>query len=627
MLQFDEDLRHWVREVSEHFHVKIFFKEMIGQLLFTFFGPAVTPILLGIYGKKAGLINRYFWPRRDAIVIYILSLCLIAGTLGSVLTLIIYRPSDITDIEVKFFCMMVVMRVVTICFKYAYMSSATWRRLNKKRHELSFLSSLLLIGGWDVVDDEMMLKYAEMSFIGIIGSRCQRDSLYLQFVAWPNTRDDLTALRHRIDGTTKSLFFRPTGLVWQKNFSRKAVMSVNSLRADPNSTNRTSSQNSTDDTSPEQDAQTKAALDEVIETAEDSDEEIPTLENVNFGKKLPMDDCDKQVFTAAGNGEMVALTDLFLYILRATLRTERAFVKEWAVRRYLFLASIATVLFPCICRSISGKHFLGETWASTVVIVGPWPLLVITYWGNLLFTYIAAKDMWRRRSLMHSCSALLSFQRHYRKHCPAEIDSLPVVDMTDPHSIEAWRKLRQLCQDWGRFFFWRIQGFTTMFLACVVVSCLDLVAKVTLPTWTEASNVNLMHILLTLFPAACVEICIISQVILGHCVNQAADHHSFLLNRHRLVLMSARQRTAADAVARGGDVPSNDDSLQRAIEFLEVLTADIDGEHRSNPVKLVGLYCGYSLLSVLYVIPFGVLTSLFNFCVQEETSWRCQSVG
>lgn len=79
------------------------------------------------------------------------------------------------------------------------------------------------------------------------------------------------------------------------------------------------------------------------------------------------------------------------------------------------------------------------------------PNWTMTY-ANMMFIETAVKDMWRRRALLRSCSALLSLQRMHRRGCPAEVDQLPMLDLTDPQTIESWRKLRQLCFDWGDIF-------------------------------------------------------------------------------------------------------------------------------------------------------------------------------
>jgi len=616
---FDEDLRSWVWEVSEHFHLKIFLIEMVGQSGYSFFGPLAWPVLMLLYGGSPALVNRSFLPRAGVglggNIPFIFGATFWVGFGAAMFSWFVYNPSDITDIELKFVFMMLIMRTVTVSFKYAFMTTRRWRELNHSVQDVAYLQSLLLIGGWAKVDEKQMMKFAEMSFIGVLGSRYQRDSLFLKFVPWPRSRDDLTDLRHRLDGTTKSLYHLPVGKILRAATPfRKAAVVVNMFSGESDlhqwcklnlqMLGMKSKEKQEDHADPE-----KTHCQQLV-MAHDK-------------KATPISTQDAVLFEQAMHGEHVSLCDLFLYLVRSVLRAEDAYVNDTYVRIAVMIVTIFLLLLPGFFRVASGRNFFGETWASTIMIVGPWPQTLIGFWGNNLFIYIAAKDMWRRRSLMRSCAAMLTFQRRYRMHCPAEVDCLPVIDLHDAHTIEGWRKLRQLCRDYGQFFYWRIQAFTSAFLLCVVLSLADFIASLTVPSLTETRNVSLLHIFMTLIPAGLVLACIVTQVVLGHEVNTSSDRHAFLLHRQRTVLMSAKQRAASDALARGQDPPDSDEPLQRAVDFMDVLCDDIDAEHKADPITLVGMYCGYSLLSALYFIPLGTFTRLFSFCAAEETSFRC----
>jgi len=627
-IYFDEDLREWVWEVSEHFHGKIFFIELVGQLLYTFFGPLVWPLLMLLYGSRAALINRSFYPRPDGSNIpFIVGILFWIGLMLAGFAWVSKRPEDITDVELKYVFLMVMMRNLTVSFKYAFMTTRQWRSLNVELKDVPYLQSLLLIGGWIEVSEKQMMKFAEMSFIGVLGSRYQRDSLFFRFMAWPRTREDLTSLRHRVDGTTKSLYHLPVGKILRASTPfRKAATVVNSFTGehDLHAWCRLHMAATAAATAKHPSNSKKDDIEEHdhVDMEKAKCKQLVLADSVS-AKAVPIAKEDAQLFEQAMHGEMVALTDLFLFMVRSTLRAERALISNRRVQQGCMLVSILMLLLPCLLRAAVGKQFFGENWASTMIIVGPWPSNLIAFWGNNLFIYIAAKDMWRRRSLMRSCAAMLTFQRKYREHCPAEVDCLPVVDMHDVNTIEAWRKLRQLCRDWGQFFFWRIQAFTSAFLVCVVISLADFVATLTVPELTKARHVSLLHFFMVLIPAGLVLICIIVQVVLGHEVNSSADRHVNLLHRQRLVFMSAKQRAAADAAMRGEEVPDNNESLQRSIDFLDCLCDSIEAEHKADPITLVGMYCGYSLLSALYFLPLGVFTTLFNFCAASETAWRC----
>mmetsp|Transcript_18997 Transcript_18997/g.44329 ORF Transcript_18997/g.44329 Transcript_18997/m.44329 type:complete len:722 (-) Transcript_18997:128-2293(-) len=616
-VHFDEDLREWVWEVSEHFHAKIFVIELVGQSAYSLFGPLSWPLLMLLYGGSPGLVNRSFLPRPGdgcgGQLPFILGALFWLGFGAALFCWFVYNPQDITRVELKFVGMMLVMRTLTVSFKYAFMTTRRWRELNQKVMDPAYLGSLLLISGWARVNEKQMLKYAEMSFIGILGSRYQRDSCFLKFVPWPRSRDDLTDLRHRLDGTTKSLYHLPVGKILRAGTPfRKAATVVNMF-------------------SGESDLHQWCKLNLQIAMGKEKEEDHVDPEKTHCkqlvmaqnNKAMPIKDQDAALFEQAMHGEHVSLHDLFLYMLRSVLRAEDSYVNDTYFRMGCMLLSILLLLLPGFFRVATGHNFFGDSWPTTLMIVGPWPLTLIGFWGNNLFIYIAAKDMWRRRSLLRSCAAMLTFARRYREHCPAEVDCLPVVDLHDAHTIEGWRKLRQLCRDYGQYFYWRIKAFTSAFLICVVLSLGDFIAGLTVPSLTEARNVKLLDFFMTLIPAGTVLACIVIQVVLGHEVNTSADRHTFLLHRQKTVLMSAKQRHASDAMAREEDIPESDEPLQRAIDFIDVLCDDIDAEHKADPVKLVGMYCGYSLLSALYFIPLGTLSQIISFCGAEATSHRC----
>eukprot|EP00403_Amphidinium_massartii_P007700 CAMPEP_0178385236 /NCGR_PEP_ID=MMETSP0689_2-20121128/7930_1 /TAXON_ID=160604 /ORGANISM="Amphidinium massartii, Strain CS-259" /LENGTH=774 /DNA_ID=CAMNT_0020005515 /DNA_START=56 /DNA_END=2381 /DNA_ORIENTATION=- len=622
LTHFDQDLREWVFEVSERFHVRVFLIELLGQTLYAFFGPFSLPILWMLYGGRPGLQNRGFWFRRELAVVWVMQLVFFAGIFCGGAIWICLRPKEIFSAEVKFILMNVVMRIITIALKYAYMSRQSWDQLNTSLADVEYLFSLLIVAGWSHVAHAQLMKYAEMSFIGVIGSRYQRDSLYLKFIAWPTTREALTQLRHRLDCTSKSLYHIPTGKVLMSSGPmRKAERLVNMLEEESPRISNTKSSGYM----PCMAEKLLGVGDGAMKGDLRRNEPMPTAMMDRTATQTTMEKCTETIFRAGLEGRIVPLTDLFVYIVQGVLRSEEAMLlREKPLVRII---AFSTVLLPSVLRFATwGSPFGGSSWTAAAV-VGTWPVALVCFFSNLDFIAVAAKDMWRRRALMRSCAALLTFQRHYRMNCPAEVDILPVIDLCDPHTIEAWRKLRQLCKDWGRYFFLRIQAFTTAFVACTLVITADLVAAVTIPWYTDLTGFNVVHLILSLTPAAALFICIMMQVHLGQEVNGAADRHIFLLRRQRVVMTSAKQRSAADFAARGDAPPPQNEALTRAIDFIDVLCDDIEAEHAADPVKLIGLYCGYSLISVLYFIPVTVLSTLFRFCTDEETRDRCLTLG
>ena len=87
---------------------------------------------------------------------------------------------------------------------------------------------------------------------------------------------------------------------------------------------------------------------------------------------------------------------------------------------------------------------------------------------------------------MRSCAAMLSVQREFRRHCPAEVDMLPVLDFAEVKTIAGWRKLRQLCHEWGKFYHLRIRAFSAQFFSFLCAILGDLMVGMLVPdTWSS----------------------------------------------------------------------------------------------------------------------------------------------
>merc|ERR1719215_197411 len=175
--------------------------------------------------------------------------------------------------------------------------------------------------------------------------------------------------------------------------------------------------------------------------------------------------------------------------------------------------------------------------------------------------------------------------------------------------------------DWGRFYFLRILNFMSLFALCVLALTVNLIMSLNIDWYRRESPVDLGDIVAVCNLLLCVILCIVAMVFLGGEVNNSSNRHCFLLTRQRLVLASARDRRRADARLRGEEVDERE--TDRAVDFLDVLCQDIKAEHCVRPVKLLGVYCGYSLLSTLYVIPAMVVTSLASFCFHPDTQHHC----
>lgn len=141
---------------------------------------------------------------------------------------------------------------------------------------------------------------------------------------------------------------------------------------------------------------------------------------------------------------------------------------------------------------------------------------------------------------MRSCAAMLSVQREFRRHCPAEVDMLPVLDFSDVKTIAGWRKLRQLCGEWGKFYHHRIRAFSAEFFAFLLIILADLMVGMLVPEYTELSGVNLSSLLVAGLVSTALIVSILLLVYLGNEVNEAAERHRFILNRTRCLLIAMK---------------------------------------------------------------------------------------
>ncbi|CAK9104523.1 unnamed protein product, partial [Durusdinium trenchii] len=247
--RFHLDLEHWVTEVSEVFHYRIFFidplptmcsanfcnlceamcltralafgasasEELIGQMMFTVFGPLSVPFLILLYGGKVGLENRSFWPfSRAAIPQMIIWSCLFMAIVAN-----LFSPPNVMLIEKKFAIFCLFMRNLPIATKYAYTSSQTWESFNRKEIDEKYRAYQNMLVGWYMIPEENFALQAEVAFVGVIGSSAQRSEVAVRFLPWPRNEIDLLAMRKRVDVSSKTMFFAPTGEILRPRSCRR----------------------------------------------------------------------------------------------------------------------------------------------------------------------------------------------------------------------------------------------------------------------------------------------------------------------------------------------------------------------------------------------------------------------
>ncbi|CAE7496887.1 unnamed protein product [Symbiodinium natans] len=670
---FHEDLESWISEVSEVFHYRVFVIELVGQMLYTVLGPLSIPLLLIMYGGRIGLINRGFWPARHPsfVVQFILWMCLFA----SIMLTILVDPPGVMLIEKKFALMCLLMRNAPIATKYAYCSTETWTKFNREIINDKYKTFQNMLPGWYVIPEENFQLQAEVAFVGVIGSRAQRSEISVKFLPWPRSEYDLLSLRKRVDVSSKTMFFAPTGdllrpnsrtrkaarrriTAWSKSESpqdddiRAASMEMTMTMTRPWGCKAHSAagcqvqmegsvregmklqQSRKEETlvSPDGPAiatrsVTRRGITEKQKTMSKKDLKIEAkMEQERLEQERL--EREKKLFKTAEAGGEVAIEDLFLYFLRAIVRSEKVIIPP-LVRINLVLTLIA-IFIPSFLRWRNTGWFLGPETASTILVVGFWPSNFLCMLSSLSFIAVGGVDMWRRRSLMRSCAAMLSVSREFRRHCPAEVDMLPVLDLSDVNTVAGWRKLRQLCTEWGKFYHLRVRAFSAEFFFFLILILGDLVAGMLIEDYTEFSGVNLASLVVAGTVSISLMVSIFVLVYLGNEVNQSAERHRFLLNRSRTLMTSMRYRTSTCTMPKmsqsiTGVMPPDPSptELEQAAELISCLGDELESEGKVLPLTLLGMPLGWSLLSVLQFIPIGVMTTLTQFCGNSATAYRC----
>lgn len=611
--KFHMDLEHWVTEVSEVFHYRIFFIELLGQMIHTIFGPLSIPVLLLLYGGKVGLENRAFWPfSLSALPGNIIWIFLMTGIVAN-----FFSPAGIMLIEQKFAFFCLFMRNLPIATKYAYTSSQTWDSFNRKPIDAKYRAYMNMLVGWYMIPEENFVLQAEVAFVGVIGSHAQRSEVRVKFLPWPRNEKDLLAMRKRVDVSSKTMFFAPTGEVLRSKSCRRKAARQRIMGRDANL--------------PE--CEMQSIYDGMSSLKNKSERSLGKIRTSFLGgkeQKLEVDatgptgysqeDDEKILFKTAANGGEVPIEDLFLYFLRAVQKSERAMCPPIAKLNLILV--LPALLVPSFLRLKNTGFFLGPDPVAVLAVVGLWPSNFVCLLSSLCFISVGALDMWRRRALMRSCAAMLSVQREFRRHCPAEVDMLPVLDFSDVKTIAGWRKLRQLCGEWGKFYHHRIRAFSAEFFAFLLIILADLMIGMLVPEYTELSGVNLASLLVAGLVSTALIVSILLLVYLGNEVNEAAERHRFILNRTRCLLIAMKHD---DESRQNTGLACSKEQLEKSTDMMASLSDELESESKVMPLTLLGMPLGYSLLSFLNFIPIGVVSTLVNFCGNKDNVSRCTS--
>jgi len=104
---------------------------------------------------------------------------------------------------------------------------------------------------------------------------------------------------------------------------------------------------------------------------------------------------------------------------------------------------------------------------------------------------------------------------------------------------------------------------------------------------------------------------IIILALLGGSVNSASDRIVFLLSKHAIELHSE--------TVRGLDRSDDAGAPPGIAEFISAVANDVATEKSSSPVQLIGMYCGTTLITTLYVIPAFWFSRVGNMCADDAS--------
>ena len=69
------------------------------------------------------------------------------------------------------------------------------------------------------------------SQVGVIGSHAQRSAVTVKFLPWPRNEMDLLAMRKRVDVSSKTMFFAPTGEIMRPKSCRRKAWAEEDVRS------------------------------------------------------------------------------------------------------------------------------------------------------------------------------------------------------------------------------------------------------------------------------------------------------------------------------------------------------------------------------------------------------------
>lgn len=301
----------------------------------------------------------------------------------------------------------------------------------------------------------------------------------------------------------------------------------------------------------------------------------------------------------------VTLDALFNGLITNVLMHENQLLMWRMSPKLVMLFTVAFIFLQPLCRVVTGGNLFGNCNVSMIVFFITLPANFVNSFTSFGFLAVAIRDMWRRLFLMRSCAALLSYHPRDRHGLPRQTRCMGILDMNDPETAESFRLLRCLCMDWGKAFTLRCAAFSGAYAAATGV----FIGWTLLVIEAKLNKLLSPTLLMTaLIPSVTIGSAIVTLAVLGEGVNTATSRFSYLIQKQKIAI----QATTLQGCAR-----DEIEKTSRAREFLDSIVSDIAVEQQEYPMKLLGMKCGVSLLSALYVIPFYVGSRIAKLCSER----------
>lgn len=545
-----ELLINWSLDAAEKMNVGILVKEFIGQMAWFLFGPFALPLLLPFYTSAQALKNRGMWPGKVAFMNFSWMIGIIFGFMMSSV-IIIYAAAQPEDTH-PIEVMVIIFFIFLRCVTIAIKYAYIPVPMWYQLREVQATKKRL--AGWLILLSWRDVKSETANMYADLSfltiTSNVDDGPCLRFLPWPRGIQQLSSSCHM------------QGRVTREEVAKMML----------NGSHHVQSQ---------------------IPTGFDFTWEIPRFH----------DDANWSFLKSPDHAPAVPLRVFFKELIDVVLEAERESALARNGPRITVLVSVIFIFLPCIGRVLEDKPFLGRDLSMAISLLSIFPLFPQVS-ANLGFLHCAVLDMSRRRSLVRCCAALLSTRPEDRTGVPWKVTALPVLDLRDPETVKAFWLLRGMCMDWGKIFSLRCARFSESFAASCCGIIIWFLILIETQMYDLISRTLILIVLTTLVLLGGV---IVALAVIGDGVNSGAARLGFLLDKHASGIQTA-------VTLYGGDNGCDPETMTASAELIGLASADIVADQEAYPVKLLGMYCGFSLLSALYTIPIVVGMRVAALC-------------